>query len=267
VIRQHAPPADGRPRQATSRAVLAVIGGLLPLGAFAVLGALVAGEGARGWDADLLRYSDRHYRPSTAAALSTTLEVAVWLGAAIVAGVVVLLFLRRQRGQALFFALAVGGVVALDVPLKELFHRPPWSPAGYDSGAGYAFPSGHAMATMATVAAIAFLLPRWRTSVLAAGMPLMVAGGTTLVYAWWHYPSDVVAGWCFALAWVTVLWLLFHSSSWRYGFNSSADPRARHGSEDRRLPRHSRGPVLNTGAGEGIRDAEARLQSTSQHRV
>lgn len=248
------------PVQAASRAnMLAVIGGLLlPLGAFAVLAAVGAGKGARGWDADILQYSDRHYRPSIATALSTTLEVSVWLGAAIVAAVVILLLLRRQRPQALFFVLAVGGVVALDVPLKELFRRPPWSPTGYDSSVGYAFPSGHAMATVAAVAAIALVLPRWRTWALAGGVPLVVAAGIPLVYTWWHYPSDVVAGWCFALAWVTALWLVFRSPASRRGL--------RRGSRRRWLERHPRATVLNTAASDAIRDPEARLQSVKQDR-
>jgi membrane-associated phospholipid phosphatase len=229
------------PRQAVSPAAApAIMGGvLLPLGAFAALAAAVAGRGARGWEADILRFSDRHYRPSLASALSTGLEVAVWLGAALAAGVVILLLLRRKRRQALFFVLAVGGVVALDLPLKELFRRPPWSPAGYDSGPGYAFPSGHAMATMATVAAIALMAPRWRTWTLAGGMPLVVAAGIPLVYAWWHYPSDVVAGWCFALAWVTALWLLFRSPGYDSGSVRPAGPAS--------------GVAPHTGGPEGIR--------------
>jgi membrane-associated phospholipid phosphatase len=207
-------PRDTQPRKALSRtAGLAIIGGvLIPLGVFAALAAAVAGKGALGWDADILRLADRYYRPSAVSALSTALEVMVWLLAAIAATIVILLLRRRKLRHALFFTLAVGGVVALDPPLKELFHRPLWSPTGHDSGVGYAFPSGSAMASMAMVVSLALMSSRWPRWTLAGGAFFLVTVGILLVYAWWHYPSDVVAGWCFALAWVTGLWLLFRVS-------------------------------------------------------
>jgi membrane-associated phospholipid phosphatase len=271
VIRQQTPSAGTaiEPRQGASRAVpLAIIGGLLlPLAAFAALAAAAAGKGARGWDADILRLSERHYRPSVASTLSTALEVAVWLGAAIAAGVVILLLLRRKHRPVLFFVLAVGGVVALDLPLKELFRRPPWSPSGFDSGAGYAFPSGHAMATMATVAAIALLSRRWRPWTLAGGVPLVVASGIPLVYAWWHYPSDVVAGWCFALAWVTALWLLFRPSADDLSSARPVDPASGVTPDVSASEGDPGGTVLNTATGDAIRDSKVRIQSARQHRV
>jgi undecaprenyl-diphosphatase len=101
--------------------------------------------------------------------------------------------------------------VALDIPLKDLFGRPEWSPPGSEGGNSteYVFPSGHAMGSLAIFAAFSLMAkPRWSRLIIVVGLPLVVAIGVVLVYAWWHYPSDVVGGWCFALAWVTALWLV-----------------------------------------------------------
>jgi undecaprenyl-diphosphatase len=43
---------------------------------------------------------------------------------------------------------------------------------------------------------------------LTAGGALVFANGLTIVFLWWHYPSDVLAGWCVSLAWVCTLWLV-----------------------------------------------------------
>jgi undecaprenyl-diphosphatase len=186
-----------------------VSGVLLPLGIFVALAAVVAGNGARGWEAGILDMMGRHYRQSIVVRLGSALDVGSVLAATIVFGAFILLLKRGRRREALFCMLAVGGVVALDVPLKEMFRRPSWSPSGFNSDAGYSFPSGYAMASLAILAAITLVSPRrWAKAMLIVGLPLLVGVGVVLVYAWWHYPSDVVGGWCFALSWVTALWLV-----------------------------------------------------------
>jgi len=44
--------------------------------------------------------------------------------------------------------------------------------------------------------------------VLAVSLVVVVAYGIALVYFRSHYPSDVIAGWCVALAWTCVVALL-----------------------------------------------------------
>ena len=195
------------PRSAAGeRHAVAVVGGvLLPLGVFAALAAVVAGRGARGWDKDILRFSDRYYHSSIAGPLEVTLKVSIGLGAAFAVAAVTVSLARRKWGQALFWALAVGGVLAFDPLLKEIFHRPPIG----NHGGGSSFPSGNAMGSAAIVAATALTSsPPWRRRALAIGVPIVVAYGVALVYQFWHYPSDVVAGWCIAVAWTTSLWLV-----------------------------------------------------------
>jgi membrane-associated phospholipid phosphatase len=176
---------------------------LVPLVIFAGLAAAV-GAGLDGWDSDIVRFSGRPYERSTAAPLEDALNASIGLGAAVAVVVVGVLLARRRRREALFWALAVGGVVALELPLKDIFRRPPLG----DHGGGYSFPSGTAMAFAAILAAAVLTCPeRWRRPIVAVGVPLAVVDVGVLVYQWWHYPSDVVAGWCVALAWVTALWL------------------------------------------------------------
>ncbi len=200
-----------KPGSAQSRGeAVAFVGAfILPLGLFAVLAAGVA-AGEHGWDSDILRFSGRYYKPSIATPLEETLKISIGVGAAIVVAALVVLLVRKRRAQALFWALAVGGVVAFELPLKEIFRRPPIG----DHGGGYSFPSGNAMASVAIVAVIALTSSgRWRKRTLAVGVPLVVAYGVILIYQWWHYPSDIVAGWCLALAWVTGLWLVLRRTA------------------------------------------------------
>jgi undecaprenyl-diphosphatase len=180
------------------------LGVLLPLGLFGALAAIAVGGGVR-WDTDTLRFAERHFQASTVDAFDVALRGSLGLAMLVAVGAIVVSLIRRKPRYALLWAVAVGGVVALDVPLKQLFRRPD---LGSSSG-GYSFPSGHAMAFAAVLAAIAFTASRrWRRWALLVGIPLLVCYGVALVYAWWHYPTDVIAGWCLATAWTAGFWLV-----------------------------------------------------------
>lgn len=179
----------------------AFLGGvLLPL---ALLSALAFGATRAGgipFDAEVLRYAERHYNAAAVDPLDTGLTVSLGVAAAVTTALVIVQLARRKYREAAFWALALGGVLVLDIPLKEIFHRPALG------GEGYSFPSGNAMASAAMlVAVVATTSSRRRRLAVAVGVPVLVAYGVALVYAWWHYPGDVVAGWCVALAWVTAL--------------------------------------------------------------
>jgi membrane-associated phospholipid phosphatase len=177
----------------------------LPLAAFAALAGAVVASAVPGWDGDVLRFAQDHYRSPTVKRLGIALDVSIGLGLAVAAFAVLLLLKRGRRREAIFWVVVVGGAIALDAPLKELFRRP--ALGGHEGG--YSFPSGNAMASMAVLLALVLTIsPRWRTRVLTLGVPFLVAYGAVIVYAWWHYPSDVLAGWCAALAWATASWLV-----------------------------------------------------------
>ncbi len=192
-------------RWARGEAAIFVGAFLLPLAIFAALAIAVTSTGTPGWDEDILRFSDRRlYDASVAGALELLLYASIALGAVLAAAFIVVFLKRRMWSRALFWALTVGGVLGFDFLLKEIFQRPPLG-----HGGGYSFPSGNAMASLAIVAALALTCsPRWRRSIIGVGVPLVFVYGLVLVYQWWHYPSDVVAGWCISLAWVTGLWLV-----------------------------------------------------------
>lgn len=119
---------------------------------------------------------------------------------------------RARRADATFWLLAVGGAAALNFVAKQGFARV--RPALWVSRiqeTTYSFPSGHAMASLATVAAICVLLwpTRWRWWSLLLGALYVALIGASRVYFGVHYPSDILAGWAASLAWVLGLKLMF----------------------------------------------------------
>jgi membrane-associated phospholipid phosphatase len=129
------------------------------------------------------------------------------VGMVLLAGLCLVLAVRGRVVEALLAVVAVGGLLAVEPFLKDAFERPP--PGGETHG--WSFPSGTAMVTMAfTCWALlaAWPLVRHRRRLAVGVAAAFVLGyGLAIVYLGWHYPSDVVAGWCLAVAWVALLWL------------------------------------------------------------
>lgn len=123
-----------------------------------------------------------------------------------VVGLAVLLGLRRLRSAGLLLA-AVAVPWTVNPVLKDLLarDRPDLWPLGDVSA--YSLPAGHAVNSAALVAGVvAVLLPRagarGRTASLAlAGLVLLVVGAAQLALGR-HFPSDVLVGWLWAVAWV-----------------------------------------------------------------
>jgi membrane-associated phospholipid phosphatase len=135
----------------------------------------------------------------TKAAVKGSIVLGVLFGA----GLLALLAAARAYRRAAFWGLAVGGALVLARVLKELVERPE---IGLKQ-AEYSFPSGNATASLAGVVALTLLLPpsRLRRWIAGIGLAAVPVYGVALVLLLWHYPSDVVAGWALALAWVLVL--------------------------------------------------------------
>jgi len=123
-------------------------------------------------------------------------------------------FAWRRRWMLLgFWAASVGGAAALNVGAKLLFARTRpdlWQSIAPEST--YSFPSGHAMGSMAAMAALVVLLwpTRWRWSMVIFGVVFVLGVGLSRAYLGVHYPSDILAGWMASLGWVigmtTVFW-------------------------------------------------------------
>jgi membrane-associated phospholipid phosphatase len=109
-----------------------------------------------------------------------------------------------------FLGVAVAGAGVLNQATKRLIARVrPEHPGPLDAASGYAFPSGHAMATTALAVALFFvvraLFPRYQWVAAAAGVTFVVAVGASRVYLGVHYPTDVLAAWALGTGWVILL--------------------------------------------------------------
>jgi undecaprenyl-diphosphatase len=133
-----------------------------------------------------------------------------WIGLTAL-GVVAGILLARERAWldlAFFLTAFVGSQIAVPV-LKEWFDRPrPDVGSAITLPESAAFPSGHAAAGAASLGALAVLvaerLPDRRARVrlwsLVVAVGLLV--GLSRIALNVHYVTDVLAGWCFGLAWL-----------------------------------------------------------------
>ena len=126
--------------------------------------------------------------------------------ASVVAGAVLLV--RRRWRAAAFVVVATIGAWLVDNGLKELVGRErPLLDEPVASSAGASFPSGHAMTSAAAYGALLVLvwprLPSARRPVaVTAAVAVVVAIGATRVALGVHWPTDVLGGWAFGVAWL-----------------------------------------------------------------
>ncbi|WP_045234938.1 phosphatase PAP2 family protein [Deinococcus pimensis] len=201
------------PHPASLRRALALLSILAPLLVFGELAEDVWEHEGFTWDAPVLWWLHGH---------ATTALDRLMLGvtgltdpvemASLSLLVCTLLAVRRRVPEALLFGVAVCGAAVLNVLAKLAFHRARphlWTTLVPETD--YGFPSGHAMGTMAAVAALTILV--WRTRarwwVAVPGGLLVAWVGLSRVYLGVHFPSDVLAGWSASLAWVLATrWVL-----------------------------------------------------------
>lgn len=121
------------------------------------------------------------------------------------------LALARRYRDALFAGLSILGSLALELAVKQAMARTRpslWQSLVHETS--YSFPSGHAMASM-TLAWVVVLLCwsgrmrlgwRMRAPATIAAVAFVLLVGVSRVYLGLHYPSDILAGWMAASAWV-----------------------------------------------------------------
>lgn len=194
--------------------LLVFIGLLLPLWGFAELADEIHEQEAIVFDVPVLEYAhglagsglDRFF------VLISQLGYLYGVVPVDIALVLALTAYRRFR-EASFAAIALGGSGLLNIAAKQFFARE--RPSLWESIApehNYSFPSGHAMGSM-TLAVTVILLSwptRWRWPVLAVMAPFVVLVGFSRLYLGVHYPSDILAGWAVATAWVVAVYLLVY---------------------------------------------------------
>jgi undecaprenyl-diphosphatase len=183
--------------------------------AFSWLAARTYERGALEWDRDILLFVAPWTRDERVSNVVDIMTVTVlWVGLAAATYLLAWLVIRGRRRDALFWALTIAGVYVLDTGFKAALRRPSIS----GTGDGFSFPSGNAMASAAALAAMCILVsPAWRVRVLVVGMPAVALYGAALVFLAWHYPSDVLAGWFLAFAWVAFVALSLGPAAARLG--------------------------------------------------
>ena len=149
------------------------------------------------------------------------LVVLAFFGAVVVAVLVKL----RRRDAALFLVVSMLGALALENGLKFSFQRvrppaffgsEPWT---------YSFPSGHALfsacfyGVAAIVASRAFPTVAGKAAIWIATVVLVLMIGAARIYLGVHYPSDVLAGYLVAIAWIALLLAAFQHLATRGGNN------------------------------------------------
>ena len=168
--------------------------------------------GGLPWDAPVLEFWHRHATPGLDN-LAVFLTITGNTGPMVGLGLLVFLGLlgRRQWRTAAVFFLSVGGSMLLTQVVKPLVARSrPALWASIRPEHTFSFPSGHAMDTAAIAAALVLLVwgRRGRGWVWAT-MPLFsLAVGGARMYLGVHNPSDVLAGWAAAVAWVVLVHLI-----------------------------------------------------------
>lgn len=130
--------------------------------------------------------------------------VAVWL-------------LKGMKRPAVWLTIAAGGSVILDISLKLGFHRARPIPFVGTAPSTYSFPSGHALSSFCFYGVLAGLLcariesKPLRIAIWTVAAALVLAIGLSRIYLGVHYPTDVIAGYIAAAAWVSTLLFAVHA--------------------------------------------------------
>jgi membrane-associated phospholipid phosphatase len=123
-----------------------------------------------------------------------------------------ILMWRCNHAAASFWVLSVSGAALLNLLAKHAFARTrPDLWISILPETTFSFPSGHAMQSMAVVAALTLLAwpTHWRWAALVIGTCFVFLVALSRVYLGLHYPSDILGGWLASLVWVIGLSIRF----------------------------------------------------------
>lgn len=158
-------------------------------------------------------------------ALDTLFRVSNELGtlpfcAALIVAALVCHLARRERREAMAWVVVGLATLLLTETIKLAVGRQ--RPALWPhlvTVSGFAFPSGHAMASAALFPLLGWVAlrarRRWRALGYALGLVVAAYVGAGRLYLGVHWPSDVLAGWALgmALSGAAVRWLGRHPGS------------------------------------------------------
>ena len=128
----------------------------------------------------------------------------------LVTGALALLMIARRdfRPAVLFLAISLSGRLVLNLQKAWIARPRPDAHLHLIGTRTDSFPSGHAACSVMVWLTLALLIPedaRWRRPAIAAAAFVSFLSGLSRPMLGVHYPSDVVAGWCFGLFWVLLL--------------------------------------------------------------
>lgn len=138
-------------------------------------------------------------------------HVFTYLGSAVVLAplgitIIVYLFVKRWKAEAIALLLVLGGGELLNEMMKAIFARP--RPTDFHLiplPESFSFPSGHAMIAPAFYCMLAFFISRWQEKkgwavfVQPLMLALVVLLSVSRVYLGVHFLSDIVTGFSLAM--------------------------------------------------------------------
>lgn len=131
----------------------------------------------------------------------------------------------KYYAQALWLLINTGGVAGILNPLiKLVFMRPRPTLDHLVVEHSYSFPSGHSTGSMLLYGTIIFLLPQFiKEKKLCLALQILLGIGILLIgisriYVGVHFPSDVLGGFCFGLAWLLMTYPIYLEKRfvWRF---------------------------------------------------
>lgn len=149
----------------------------------------------------------------------------------VIAGVAGYLFLIRDRATAWFVLLSAASGAVLNTLLKIGFDRarPDFVTPAVEVFTA-SFPSGHAALSAVVYLTLGALLANIHRSLafrfyfIGLGIVLALIVGLSRIYLGVHYPTDVLAGWCFGAAWALICWRVMRRLQRRGEVSPAANP-------------------------------------------
>ena len=174
---------------------------------------VIAGNGATRVDAPITRSLIEHRVEwlTTAMRGVTDLGGLALLGAVVLIGGLLARRTCRNWLPLLILMLALAGAVALTDVVKPLVGRARPAIGPLVGGDGFAFPSGHAVQSVAVYGALAYLVAGWvrtwrsKVALWTVALAIVLLVGFSRVYLGMHWTTDVLGGYALGSVWLAAV--------------------------------------------------------------
>jgi membrane-associated phospholipid phosphatase len=187
--------------------LLLFVGVYVPLQIFGLLALEVRyNEGGFPWDLPILVTIHSVVQPQLDVfAVMLTKLGSVRIVLPILSAIAFILLVQRRWRSLTYLLITAAGSATINRTAKEFWHRVRpdlWTSVAPEFD--YSFPSGHAMTSMTLIALLVVLTwgSVWCPLTVFLGSVYVLAIGWTRLYLGVHFPSDIIAGWMVAIAWV-----------------------------------------------------------------